>query len=437
MRERFRPEFLNRIDEIVRFEPLRASRSARSSSCSSARCARGSPSAGSSRAHDAAKEHLAEAGWDPTYGARPLKRAIQRLVENPLALRLLEGEFAEGDTVRVDVRDGELVEFDRAPSPAPAAVELRHRLRSPGAARLAGAARRLPQAERDRDAALEAGRPDSARPGVREAGRPRSRRTHGLANAGRGGRADHAGRPAAASGPGVRGSAPPVRAGALLPAEAAAAHAAARSEEGGGDDLQVLDGVPAASSMEADAIRFRTPLFTTRTTMRSTWVTTRPASRPAAQRRKGGSRDSRPRVLGPSRWSRQRQRYRESCWSAATRASWPRAACAGSARPSRPRRPPGGQWNGVRAKSCTSVSRAPGRSSRRPLVLGPGGVRGTNAAIPGSRAPSRTRVRRGGSARRRPPDRDERAWGRSPAATSRRWWALPSFARARSPACRR
>ena len=58
---------------------------------------------------DAAKEVLAEAGWDPTYGARPLKRAIQRLLENPLALRLLEGEFEEGDTSPVDAKDGELV----------------------------------------------------------------------------------------------------------------------------------------------------------------------------------------------------------------------------------------------------------------------------------------------------------------------------------------
>ena len=56
---------------------------------------------------------LAEAGWDPAYGARPLKRALQRLVENPLALRLLEGEFEEGDTVLVDARDGELV-FEKA-----------------------------------------------------------------------------------------------------------------------------------------------------------------------------------------------------------------------------------------------------------------------------------------------------------------------------------
>ena len=62
---------------------------------------------------DTAKEVLAEAGWDPTYGARPLKRALQRLVENPLAQRLLE---AEGDTIRIDAQNGELV-FGRAEAP--------------------------------------------------------------------------------------------------------------------------------------------------------------------------------------------------------------------------------------------------------------------------------------------------------------------------------
>jgi ATP-dependent Clp protease ATP-binding subunit ClpB len=68
---------------------------------------------------DEARAVLAEAGWDPTYGARPLKRAIQRLLENPLALRLLEGEFSEGDTVRVDAKDGELV-FEQAALAEPA-----------------------------------------------------------------------------------------------------------------------------------------------------------------------------------------------------------------------------------------------------------------------------------------------------------------------------
>ncbi|MDP8911426.1 MAG: hypothetical protein M3M94_05110, partial [Actinomycetota bacterium] len=70
---------------------------------------------------DEAKEVLAEAGWDPTYGARPLKRAIQRLVENALALRLLEREFEEGDTVLVDARDGEL-SFEKAGAAEPVAA---------------------------------------------------------------------------------------------------------------------------------------------------------------------------------------------------------------------------------------------------------------------------------------------------------------------------
>ena len=54
------------------------------------------------RVTDAARELIAEEGYDPAYGARPLKRAIQRLVQNPLALHVLEGEFDDGDTVVVD-----------------------------------------------------------------------------------------------------------------------------------------------------------------------------------------------------------------------------------------------------------------------------------------------------------------------------------------------
>ena len=68
---------------------------------------------------DAAKETIAEAGWDPAYGARPLKRAIQRLLENRLALRLLEGDFGDGDTIRVDAQNGDLV-FERLESAVPA-----------------------------------------------------------------------------------------------------------------------------------------------------------------------------------------------------------------------------------------------------------------------------------------------------------------------------
>jgi ATP-dependent Clp protease ATP-binding subunit ClpB len=122
MRETFRPEFLNRIDEIVEFEPLTRVQIAEIVELQLARLRDRLAERGLSlELTDAAKEHLAEAGWDPTYGARPLKRAIQRLVENPLALRLLEGDFDEGETVRVDVKEGELV-FDKAPAAEPAAA---------------------------------------------------------------------------------------------------------------------------------------------------------------------------------------------------------------------------------------------------------------------------------------------------------------------------
>jgi ATP-dependent Clp protease ATP-binding subunit ClpB len=121
MREFFRPEFLNRIDEIVEFKPLAREQLGEIVELQLARLrARLAERGIQLELTDAAKEVVAEAGWDPTYGARPLKRALQRLVENPLALRLLEGDFAEGDTVRVDAQNGELV-FVRAEAAAAAA----------------------------------------------------------------------------------------------------------------------------------------------------------------------------------------------------------------------------------------------------------------------------------------------------------------------------
>jgi ATP-dependent Clp protease ATP-binding subunit ClpB len=64
---------------------------------------------------------LGNLGYDPTYGARPLKRTIQKHLVDPLALAILEGEFREGDTVRVDAVDGELV-LAKAEVPAAAAA---------------------------------------------------------------------------------------------------------------------------------------------------------------------------------------------------------------------------------------------------------------------------------------------------------------------------
>jgi ATP-dependent Clp protease ATP-binding subunit ClpB len=110
----FRPEFINRVDDVVVFHPL-------------------------SREHirlivdiqlgylhdrladrdmqitlsDAARDKLADAGFDPVYGARPLKRAIQQQVENPLAQEILQGKFKPGDIIDIDVEDDHL-EFQNA-----------------------------------------------------------------------------------------------------------------------------------------------------------------------------------------------------------------------------------------------------------------------------------------------------------------------------------
>jgi ATP-dependent Clp protease ATP-binding subunit ClpB len=122
LRDRFRPEFLNRVDEIVEFEPLTREQIAEIVELQLARLrARLAERGIALELSDGAKQTLAEAGWDPAYGARPLKRAIQRLVENPLALRLLDGEFGDGDTIRVDAEGGELA-FEKAEAAVPAAA---------------------------------------------------------------------------------------------------------------------------------------------------------------------------------------------------------------------------------------------------------------------------------------------------------------------------
>jgi ATP-dependent Clp protease ATP-binding subunit ClpB len=122
LRDVFRPEFLNRIDEVIEFQPLSKEQLAAIVDLQLARLReRLAERRIELEPTPAAKEALAQAGWDPAYGARPLKRAIQRLVENPLALRLLEGDFADGDTIRVDADEGE-IRFAKAEAPAAAAA---------------------------------------------------------------------------------------------------------------------------------------------------------------------------------------------------------------------------------------------------------------------------------------------------------------------------
>jgi ATP-dependent Clp protease ATP-binding subunit ClpB len=110
LRSRFRPEFLNRIDEIVLFHPLERSHLKRIVDIQlEAILKRMADRHIEIELSDAAKELLVREGYDPTFGARPLKRAIQRLILDPLALQVLEGKFAEGDTVVVDVEKEQII----------------------------------------------------------------------------------------------------------------------------------------------------------------------------------------------------------------------------------------------------------------------------------------------------------------------------------------
>jgi ATP-dependent Clp protease ATP-binding subunit ClpB len=114
VRAHFRPEFLNRIDEIVIFDRLTPADLEAIVEIQLRLFARTLASRGLTiELTDAAKQWLAERGFDPIYGARPLKRVLQTHVQNPLAMELLEGTLTEGDHVRVDVApDGEGLTFE-------------------------------------------------------------------------------------------------------------------------------------------------------------------------------------------------------------------------------------------------------------------------------------------------------------------------------------
>ncbi len=127
MQATFKPEFLNRVDEVIIFhrlsledikgiveiqlELLRARLAERDIVL---------------ELTDAAKNYLAQQGYDPAYGARPLKRLIQKEIQDKIALGLLKGDFGDGDTIRVDERNLELV-FEkvggRRPEPSEQSVD--------------------------------------------------------------------------------------------------------------------------------------------------------------------------------------------------------------------------------------------------------------------------------------------------------------------------
>jgi ATP-dependent Clp protease ATP-binding subunit ClpB len=116
LRRHFRPEFLNRVDDVVLFRPLCEEDLARIVDLQLARL--GELLAAQQLRLDvtpAARRLLTTEGYDPVYGARPIKRAIQRLLQNPLALAVLEGEYGEGDAIHADVApSGDRLVFTRA-----------------------------------------------------------------------------------------------------------------------------------------------------------------------------------------------------------------------------------------------------------------------------------------------------------------------------------
>ena len=122
LRDQFRPEFLNRVDDIIVFKSLTQEQLGAIVDIQLARLRKRLEDRKISlTVTDAARKLLIERGWDPVYGARPLKRAIQRLVQDPLAMLLLEGTFTDGDAVEVDIK-GDQLTFAKTKSRAAAPV---------------------------------------------------------------------------------------------------------------------------------------------------------------------------------------------------------------------------------------------------------------------------------------------------------------------------
>jgi ATP-dependent Clp protease ATP-binding subunit ClpB len=108
LRDHFKPEFLNRVDEILVFRPLSRQHLETIAGLQLERVARTlAEREVSVEVTPAARAAIATAGYEPAFGARPLKRAIQRLVTDPLAMGFLEGRFRDGDSIRIDVGEGE------------------------------------------------------------------------------------------------------------------------------------------------------------------------------------------------------------------------------------------------------------------------------------------------------------------------------------------
>ena len=122
MKKTFRPEFLNRVDEVIVFHSLTSHQILQIVDLMLNRVREQLKSQGMGlEASDDVKEVLAKEGFDPAFGARPLRRAVQRVIEDPLSEEILLGRFSEGDTIRAELEDGKVI-FKKAEKIEPAAV---------------------------------------------------------------------------------------------------------------------------------------------------------------------------------------------------------------------------------------------------------------------------------------------------------------------------
>jgi ATP-dependent Clp protease ATP-binding subunit ClpB len=109
VQQSFRPEFINRIDDIVVFHPLGGKQIRAIVDIQLVYLRKRLQERDMDLVlDDAARDLIGEAGFDPVYGARPLKRAIQQQIENPLAQKILQGSFVPGDRIRATARNGQL-----------------------------------------------------------------------------------------------------------------------------------------------------------------------------------------------------------------------------------------------------------------------------------------------------------------------------------------
>jgi len=119
MKKTFRPEFLNRVDEVIVFHSLSAHQILQIVDLILDRVNTQLKAQGMNlAASDDVKEVLAKEGFDPSFGARPLRRAVQRMIEDPLSEEIILGRFSEGDTIQADLEDGKVI-FKKAESLRP------------------------------------------------------------------------------------------------------------------------------------------------------------------------------------------------------------------------------------------------------------------------------------------------------------------------------